>query len=458
MERIKIKNLLSDPQSHLDKKILIKGWLRSVRKSKKVAFLVLNDGSGPGTIQIIFDDQNPHFELAGSLLTGASISVEGKFVQSLGKNQGFELQGEQLCVLGAVDEEYPIQKKETSLEFLREKAHLRVRTSTFASVFRVRHALSYATHKFFHERGFFHLHSPIITGSDCEGAGEMFRVVATGTEKGAPEFFGKPTFLTVSGQLSAECFAMGLGEVYTFGPTFRAENSHTQRHLAEFWMVEPEVAFADLDDIAQLAQDYLKSLIHEALTHCAEDLAFLHQNYAPELKGILEELVKKEFIKITYTEAINLLQAAQKKDATLKFDYKPLWENGLQTEHERYLTEVHFKAPVIVTDYPKHIKAFYMKLNDDDKTVRAMDILVPGIGEIIGGSQREDDLTKLKTRIKEMNLPEEEYWWYLELRKFGTAEHSGFGMGFERLVMFITGMTNIRDVIAFPRYPQNATF
>lgn len=382
----------------------------------------------------------------------------------MGKGQSREIQARRIEVLGTADpEEYPLQKKGHSLEFLREIAHLRPRTNTFGAVLRVRHALAFAVHQYFNDHGFYYVHTPIITGSDAEGAGQMFRVTtlppehpprtADGSVDYKEDFFGKQTNLTVSGQLEAEVAAMALGKVYTFGPTFRAENSNTARHLAEFWMIEPEVAFNDLQDNMDLAEDFLKSLVRQALEKCADDLQFLNDQYDKELLNRLRFVVDNDFQRLTYTEAVEILKAAKQK-----FEFPVDWGTDLQSEHERYLVEKHFKKPVILTDYPKDIKAFYMKLNDDDRTVRAMDVLFPGIGEIIGGSQREENLEKLRARMEQMHVEEHELWWYLELRKFGTAPHAGFGLGFERLVLFVTGMANIRDVIPFPRFPKNAEF
>ncbi|MBL7665314.1 MAG: asparagine--tRNA ligase [Bacteriovoracaceae bacterium] len=443
----------------------VKGWVKSVRTAKWGAFVVINDGSAQKDLQCVVDATLANFETTVKQLTiGCSVSVTGKLVESQGKVKSIEMQTTQIELIGNVMEDYPLQKKATSLEFLREVAHLRSRTNTFGAVFRIRHHLAFATHKFFHDRGFFYLHTPIITSSDCEGAGEMFRV-STLDLKNPPlndkkqidftkDYFARETFLNVSGQLEAETYALGMGAVYTFGPTFRSENSNTARHLSEFWMVEPEVAFNDLDDNAQLATDYLKYLISYAMEHCPEEMAFLHGNYSPDLGKTLMHVLESPFEKITYTNAVEIIKKSNKK-----FEYGTVeWGKDLQTEHERFLAEEHFKRPVIVTDYPKAIKAFYMKQGQDGKTVRAMDVLVPGVGEIIGGSQREDDLEKLKTRMKEMHLPEENYWWYLDLRRFGSVPHAGFGLGFERAVMYITGMTNIRDVIAFPRFPRNAEF
>jgi asparaginyl-tRNA synthetase len=461
--RTPIRTLLAT--SPLNQEVTVKGWVRSLRKSKTFGFLSLNDGSCFGCLQAVIDDSLPNNDEVFKLLTGASVAVTGIVVPSQGKGQSIELQAKRVEIIGQADETFPLQKKATTLEFLREHAHLRVRTNTFGAVFRVRHALAFATHRFFHERGFYYMNAPIITGSDCEGAGEMFRVTTLpldalprttdGQIEFAADYFGRATNLTVSGQLEAECHALGLGAVYTFGPTFRSENSNTTRHLSEFWMIEPEVAFADLDEVATLATDYLKYMITFALDHCAEDLDFLQQRYQPGLRAMLELVRDAAFVKITYSEAIAILEAAAAKE---KFQFPVAWGADIQTEHERYLTEKHFQLPVIVTDYPKAIKAFYMKQNDDGKTVRAMDVLVPGVGEIIGGSQREDDLAKLLTRIREMGLREEDYWWYLDLRRFGSAPHAGFGLGFERAVMYITGMANIRDVIPFPRFPRSADF
>lgn len=461
MNRTTLKELFAG--EFIEQTVVIKGWLRSLRKSKKFSFLVLNDGTTQNSLQIIIDADLEGYEKVTSLLAGSSVRIEGLIVASQGKNQTIEMQGKAVKIYGEVDDSYPLQKKATSLEFLREKAHLRIRTNTFGAVFRIRHALSFATHEFFNDQGFKYLHTPIITGSDCEGAGEMFQVTTMDLknlpkdDKGSVDFtqdyFGKPTNLTVSGQLEAECFAMGLGAVYTFGPTFRAENSNTTRHLSEFWMVEPELAFADLEDDAQLATDYIKYLINYALTNCPDEMEFLQKTYQDDLISSLTHVRDSEFQKMTYTQAIEVLLASGKK-----FEYQPKWGDDLQTEHERYLTEEHFKKPVIVTDYPKDIKAFYMKLNDDGKTVRAMDVLVPGIGEIIGGSQREESYDKLVARIEQMGQNVEDYWWYLDLRKYGSVPHSGFGLGFERAIMYITGMTNVRDVIAFPRTPKSAEF
>jgi asparaginyl-tRNA synthetase len=476
MKRTKIKALLDNPQT--DYAVIVKGWVRSFRNNQ---FIALNDGSCMANVQVVIDLNTPE-DLLKKVSTGASISVKGKVIASQGKGQRIEVKAEELTILGECDgEKYPLQlKNRPSLEFLREIAHLRFRTNTFGAVFRVRHALAYAVHKFFNERGFVYMHTPIITSSDAEGAGEMFRVTTLNmdklpkTEEGqidyTEDFFGRSTNLTVSGQLEAELGAMAFSEVYTFGPTFRSENSNTARHLAEFWMIEPEVAFNDINDNMDLAEDFVRYLIAYAMEHCREDLDFLVQRLSEEEKqkpqqersemGLIEKLefvINNNFERITYTEAIEILLSspAYKKK---KFQYEVQWGIDLQSEHERYLVEKHFKKPVIVTGYPKDIKAFYMRQNDDGKTVAAMDILAPGIGEIIGGSQREERLEKLEQRMKEMHIPTEEMYWYLDTRRFGTVPHAGFGLGFERMVLFVTGMTNIRDVIAFPRTPKNAEF
>ncbi len=465
MKKETIKELFL--KGEVDCDITIRGWIRSVRKSKHFSFLVLNDGTTINNLQVIVDATLSDYEKISTFLTGTSIEVFGKLVKSQGKGQSLEVQAKSVNVLGLAPENYPLQKKATSLEFLREVAHLRPRTQLFGAIFRLRHALAMATHSFFDKEGFYYLHSPIISGSDCEGAGEMFLVttldvnnlpMVDGKPDHSKDYFGKETHLTVSGQLQGECFAMGLNKVYTFGPTFRAENSNTPRHLAEFWMIEPEMAFYDLDDNANLAASYIKYLISYALEKCPEEMEYFSKRLEEENKdaGHIERLKlvrDSEFKRITYTEAVEILSKSNKK-----FEFPTHWGAELQTEHERYLTEVHFKAPVIVTDYPKGFKAFYMKLNDDQKTVRAMDVLVPGVGEIIGGSQREEDFEKLSKRIKELGMKEEDYSWYLDLRRFGSVPHSGFGLGFERAMMYISGMSNIRDVIPFPRTPKNAEF
>ncbi|MFN8165987.1 MAG: asparagine--tRNA ligase [Bacteroidia bacterium] len=444
------------------KEVTVKGWVRTKRGNKQVAFIAVNDGSIIHSIQLVADLSSFNEELLKPVTTGACIRATGTLVQSQGQGQTVEIQVKELEVLGGADETFPLQKKGHTLEFLREIAHLRPRTNTFGAVLRMRHHMAFAIHKYFNDRGFYYLHSPIITGSDAEGAGEMFRVTTLDpinppkNEQGgvdfSEDFFGKATNLTVSGQLEGELGAMALGLIYTFGPTFRAENSNTPRHLAEFWMIEPEMAFYDIKDNMDLAEDFLKYLIQYALDHCKDDLEFLNQMYDKELIARLQMVVANPFQRLTYTEAIELL-----KNSGKKFEFKVDWGTDLQKEHENWLVE-NFKRPVILIDYPAHIKAFYMKLNDDGKTVRAMDILFPWIGEIIGGSQREENYDKLTKRMREMHIPEKEMWWYLDTRKFGACEHAGFGLGFERLMLFVTGMTNIRDVIPFPRTPKNAEF
>lgn len=462
MERKKVKELLSNPV--IGEEVMVKGWVRTRRGNRNISFIALNDGSTISNIQVVADMERFEESQLRDITTGACISVTGKLVESQGQGQNVEINADAIEVYGKCDAEtYPLQKKGHSMEFLREHAHLRFRTNTFGAVFRIRHAMAFAIHKYFNDKGFFYLHTPIITGSDAEGAGEMFRV--TTLEPGNPprneqgeidytqDFFGKPTNLTVSGQLEGELGALALGEIYTFGPTFRAENSNTPRHLAEFWMIEPEMAFYDLRDNMDLAEDFLKYLIRYALDNCSDDLKFLNSMID---KGLLERLnfvVSSEFVRLTYTEAVDILTSAAKK-----WEFPVGWGRDLQAEHERFLVEEHFKRPVILINYPKEIKAFYMKQNDDGKTVKAMDVLFPGIGEIIGGSQREEDHGKLVSRIQELGLPEKDLWWYLETRKFGTAPHSGFGLGFERMILFMTGMSNIRDVIPFPRTPRNAEF
>ncbi len=472
-----IKSLLSS--APLSQEVEVNGWVKTFRSNR---FIALNDGSTIENIQCVVDFEELDESLLKQIATGAALKVGGTLVESQGKGQKVEIQVHQLMVHGTADpESYPIQPKKHSLEFLREKAHLRVRTNTFAAVMRVRSALAYAIHHYFREQGFYYMHAPIITGSDAEGAGEMFRVSTLDakdpplTEQGdvdfSKDFFGKETNLTVSGQLEAEAFAMGLGKVYTFGPTFRAENSNTSRHLAEFWMIEPEMAFYDLDANMDLAEDFIKQVLAYVLEHCGDDLEFLEKRLLEEeagkpqsersekpLRKKLQFIVENQFRRVTYTEAIDILRNS-KPNKKKKFHYLiNEWGTDLQSEHERYLVEKHFQCPVILFDYPAKIKAFYMRLNDDGKTVRAMDILFPGIGEIVGGSQREERLSVLQDKMKALGIEEEELWWYLELRKFGTAVHSGFGLGFERLVQFTTGMGNIRDVIPFPRTPQNAEF
>lgn len=479
MKRSKIKAILNSTDYGAE--VVVKGWVRTKRENKEIAFIALNDGSIITNIQIVVEVQNFDESLLKQITTGAAISVTGKLIESSGKGQTVEIQASSIELYGAADpEKYPLQPKEHSLEFLREIAHLRPRTNTFSAILRIRNAMAFAINKFFNERGFVYLHTPILTASDCEGAGEMFRVTTldpkspplteTGEVNYKEDFFGRQANLTVSGQLEGELGAMALSEIYTFGPTFRAENSNTTRHLAEFWMVEPEVAFADLDDNMDLAEDFLKYLIKEALENCTDDLAFLDQRFTKEETkkkqedrsdwGLIEKLktvIENKFERITYTEAVKIL-IDSKPNKKGQFKYPVSWGTDLQSEHERYLVEKHFKKPVILTNYPREIKSFYMKLDEDGKTVRAMDVLFPGIGEIIGGSQREDNLEKLLMRMKEVGLKEEDIWWYVDTRKFGTCPHSGFGLGFERLILFVTGMANIRDVIPFPRTPQNCEF
>jgi asparaginyl-tRNA synthetase len=457
-----VKELLAS--TDLDREVVVKGWVRTRRGNKNVAFIAVNDGSVIHNIQIVVDFTNIPEDDLKAVTTGSCIKATGTLVASQGGGQSVEIQAKEILVYGTADAEtYPLQKKGHSLEFLREIAHLRPRTNTFGAVLRIRHAMAFAINKYFHERGFFYIHTPIITGSDAEGAGAMFRVTTLdagtpprkedGTVNFEEDFFGKETNLTVSGQLEGELAALALSKIYTFGPTFRAENSNTARHLAEFWMIEPEMAFYELQDNMDLAEDFLKNLVAYALENCKDDLEFLNKMYDNELLTRLESVVNDNFERLTYTQAIEVLI-----NSGQKFEFKVEWGTDLQSEHERYLVEKHYKRPVILTDYPKDIKSFYMKLNEDGKTVRAMDVLFPGIGEIIGGSQREEDHDKLASRVKEMGIHEEDIWWYLETRKFGTAPHSGFGLGFERLILFVTGMGNIRDVIPFPRTPMNASF
>jgi len=462
MKRSTVKELLGATEKN--REVLLKGWVRTRRGNNQVAFIAVNDGTIIHNIQVVADMGSFPEEVMRRVTTGSSISVTGTLVESMGKGQTVEIQANNIEILGDSDPEvYPLQKKGHSFEYLREIAHLRFRTNTFGAVFRIRHALAYAIHKYYNDKGFYYLHTPIITASDAEGAGAMFKVTTLDlkntpeTETGEidfnQDFFGRPTNLTVSGQLEGELGALALSSIYTFGPTFRAENSNTPRHVAEFWMIEPEMAFYDIHDNMDLAEDFLKYLIKYILDHCKDDLEFLNKMVD---KGLLERLqfvLDHAFERKTYSEAIEVLKKADKK-----FEFPVEWGLDLQAEHERYLVEEYYKRPVILSDYPKDIKAFYMKQNDDNRTVRAMDVLFPQIGEIIGGSQREEVLEKLQNRMKEMDIPEDELWWYLETRKFGTVEHSGFGLGFERLIMFITGMSNIRDVIPFPRTPRNAEF
>lgn len=477
MKTSSVKELLNS--SNFLQEVSVKGWVRTFRSNR---FIALNDGSTINNIQCVVDFENTDEALLKRINTGAAVAIQGTLVESQGKGQKVEIQATNVEILGDSDpDEYPIQPKKHSLEFLRNNAHLRVRTNTFSAVMRVRSTLSFAVHQYFQQNGFYYVNTPIITGSDAEGAGEMFKVTNFDTNKAplneagevdySQDFFGKQTNLTVSGQLEAETYAMGLGKVYTFGPTFRAENSNTTRHLAEFWMIEPEVAFNDLDANMDLSEDFIKNVLQYVLDNCEDDLAFLDSRLAQEEKqkpqaqrsdmGLLERLkfvVENNFKRVSYTEAIDILKNS-KPNKKKKFQF-PIeeWGADLQSEHERYLVEKHFKCPVILFDYPAKIKAFYMRLNDDGKTVRAMDVLFPGIGEMVGGSQREERLEVLKEKMAALDIPEEELWWYLDTRKFGTAVHSGFGLGFERLVLFTTGMGNIRDVIPFPRTPQNAEF
>ncbi len=444
--------------------VTVKGWVRTKRGNKNVAFIALNDGSCVSNIQVVVDLAKIGEEQLKPVTTGACIRVDGRLVASPGSGQGVEVQADSIEVYGTADPEtYPLQKKGHSLEFLRDIAYLRPRTNTFGAVLRIRHAMAFAIHKYFNEHGFYYLHTPLITASDCEGAGAMFQVTTLGmdnpprTDEGridySQDFFGKPCSLTVSGQLEGELGALALGQIYTFGPTFRAENSNTPRHLAEFWMIEPEMAFYELDDNMDLAEDFLKYLIRYALDNCREDLEFMNKMWD---KGLLERLqfvLDHDFVRLDYTEGIRILEESGRK-----FEFPCSWGCDLQSEHERYLVEEHFKRPVILINYPKEIKAFYMKQNADGKTVRAMDVLFPQIGEIIGGSEREADFGKLYARVNELGMNERELWWYLDTRRWGSAPHSGFGLGFERLLLFVTGMSNIRDVIPFPRTPKNAEF
>ncbi len=461
ISRTKIKELLNSGIA--DSQVLVKGWVRTKRGNKAVTFIALNDGSTINNIQIVADPTNFDEELLRKITTGACIAVSGTLTPSPASGQQFEIQASQIELLGECDNTYPLQKKGHTLEFLREIAHLRPRTNTFGAIFRIRHAMAFAIHKFYNDKGFYYWHSPLITGSDAEGAGAMFQVITMdlnnipkgedGAVDHSSDFFGKSTNLTVSGQLEGELGALALGEIYTFGPTFRAENSNTPRHLAEFWMIEPEMAFYDIVDNMDLAEEFLKYLITYALENCMEDLEFLQKMYDGELIERLKSVASEDFIRLDYTEGIEILAASGEK-----FEFPVSWGLDLQSEHERYLVEKHFNKPVILTNYPKQIKAFYMKQNEDGRTVRAMDVLFPKIGEIIGGSEREADLSKLQTRMTEMEVPLDHMQWYLDTRRFGTAPHSGFGLGFERLMLFVTGMANIRDVIPFPRTPKNAEF
>ncbi len=447
--------------------IVVKGWVRTRRGNKNVSFIALNDGSTINNIQIVVDNANFDENELKKITTGACIGVNGVLVQSMGKGQSVEIQATSIEVYGEADPEtYPLQKKGHSMEFLRDIAYLRPRTNTFGAVFRIRHNMAMAIHTFFHQRGFYYFHTPLITASDCEGAGQMFTVTTMDlenlpkNEEGkvdySQDFYGKHASLTVSGQLEGELGALSLGEIYTFGPTFRAENSNTPRHLSEFWMIEPEMSFYDITDNMQLAEDFVKFCLNWALKNCKDDIQFLNDMFDKELIDRINFVLQNEFVRLTYTEGIQILEEAIKNGK--KFEFRVGWGTDLQSEHERYLVEEHFKRPVILTDYPKEIKSFYMKQNEDGKTVRAMDVLFPKIGEIIGGSEREADYEKLKNRAAEMGVPEKDIWWYLNTRRWGSAPHSGFGLGFERLLLFVTGMTNIRDVIPFPRTPNNLEF
>lgn len=472
LQRIKVAALLGGA-AEVGSQVLVKGWVRTKRGNKNVAFIALNDGSTINNIQVVVEVSGFDAELLRVITTGACVAVWGLLVESVAQGQSVEIQAEGIELYGAADPDtYPLQKKGHTLEFLREIAHLRPRTNTFGAIFRIRHAMAFAVHKFFNDKGFCYWHSPIITGSDAEGAGAMFGVTTLdlerlprvgGSHSGSShdsgsidysqDFFGRPTNLTVSGQLEGELGAMALGEIYTFGPTFRAENSNTPRHLAEFWMIEPEMAFYEIKENMDLAEEFIKYLVQYALDNCEQDLLFLETMYDAELTQRLRSVVETEFVRLDYTTGVDILIKSGQK-----FEFPVSWGADLQSEHERYLVEKHFKRPVMMTDYPKEIKSFYMKLNDDGRTVRGMDVLFPKIGEIIGGSERESDLGKLLERMREIGVPEQSMQWYLDTRRFGTAPHSGFGLGFERLILFVTGMSNIRDVIPFPRTPKNAEF
>ncbi len=464
IKRIKIVDLLKS--DNFGEQVNVKGWVRTRRGSKSVNFIALNDGSTINNVQVVADVEKFSDEILKKITTGACLSVNGTLVESVGSGQKAEIQATEIELLGECGSDYPMQKKGQSFEYMRQYAHMRLRTNTFGAVFRIRHNMAMAIHRYFHDHGFFYFHTPIITASDCEGAGQMFQVTTKNLydlkkdENGkidySDDFFGKTTSLTVSGQLEGELGATALGAIYTFGPTFRAENSNTPRHLAEFWMIEPEVSFNDINDNMDLAEDFIKYCVNWALENCQDDLQFLNKMIDKTLIDRLNFVVKHDFVRLTYTEGIKILEEAIQKGH--KFEFPVYWGVDLASEHERYLVEEHFKKPVILTDYPKEIKAFYMKMNDDNKTVRAMDVLFPQIGEIIGGSEREESYDKLLTRIKELNIPMKDMWWYLDTRKFGTCPHSGFGLGFERLILFVTGMQNIRDVIPFPRTPKSADF
>ena len=464
MKRTKIIDLLN--RKDFGAEVCVKAWVRTRRGSKSVNFIALNDGSTIKNVQVVADVEKFDAEMLKLITTGACLSVEGTLVESQGAGQSVEIQATKIEVLGTCGADYPMQKKGQSFEYMRQHAHMRLRTNTFGAVFRIRHNMAIAIHKYFHDHGFFYFNTPIITASDCEGAGQMFQVTTKnlydlkkdkdGKIDYSDDFFGKTTSLTVSGQLEGELGATALGAIYTFGPTFRAENSNTPRHLAEFWMIEPEVAFNDITDNMDLAEDFIKYCVRWALDNCKDDLEFLNKMIDKTLLERLNFVVDHDFVRLTYTDGIKILEDAVKQGH--KFEFPVYWGVDLASEHERYLVEQHFKKPVILTDYPKEIKAFYMKMNDDGKTVRAMDVLFPQIGEIIGGSEREESYDKLMARINELNIPMKDMWWYLDTRKFGTCPHSGFGLGFERLILFVTGMQNIRDVIPFPRTPKSADF
>ena len=464
IQRTKIVDLLALTTYGCE--VNVKGWVGTRRGSKQVAFVALNDGSTIKNVQIVIDLDKIDEELVKKISTGTCLSVNGTLVESIGGGQSVEVQATEIEILGECDNTYPLQKKGQTMEFMRSVAHLRPRTNTFGAIFRIRHNMAYAIHKFFHDRGFYYFHTPIITASDCEGAGQMFQVTTMnlydlkkdeqGSIKYDDDFFGKQASLTVSGQLEGELAATALGAIYTFGPTFRAENSNTPRHLAEFWMIEPEVAFNDIVDNMNLAEEFIKYCVSWALDNCMDDIKFLNDMIDKELIERLRSIVNTEFVRLKYTEGIEILEKAVADGH--KFEFPVYWGVDLASEHERYLVEHHFKRPVILTDYPKEIKAFYMKQNEDGKTVRAMDVLFPKIGEIIGGSEREADYNKLLTRIEELGIPMKDMWWYLDTRRYGSCPHSGFGLGFERLLLFVTGMSNIRDVIHFPRTPNNAEF
>ncbi|MBN1968816.1 MAG: asparagine--tRNA ligase [Candidatus Delongbacteria bacterium] len=463
MKDFSVRTIYSGFEELLGKEIVVTGWVKTLRASKKFGFIELNDGTFFKSLQVVFEDSISNFTEVSKLLTGAALRITGELVESQGAEQDFELKAKSVEIVGDCSNEFQLQKKRHTKEYLRTIAHLRPRTNLYSAIFRVRSLLAFAIHKFFNERHFVYVHTPIITGSDCEGAGEMFRVTTLdlnklpknedGSINYKEDFFGKETSLTVSGQLAVENYCMAFKNVYTFGPTFRAENSNTQRHASEFWMIEPEIAFADLNDDMNLAEDMMKYIFQYVLDNAPEEMAFFNQWVDKGLVERIQNVISSNFERITYTEAIDILLKSGKE-----FEYPVKWGVDLQTEHERYITEEHFKKPVFVTDYPKEIKAFYMRMNEDGKTVAAMDLLVPGVGEIIGGSQREERYDALIERINELGLKKEDYWWYLELRKFGTNPHAGYGLGFERAIMYVTGVENIRDVIPFPRTPKNAEF